>query len=282
MTIDATNSSKEGMNCARVAREETLEAYLLGRLSEEDRNAYEEHYFECAECFDELRALQATREELSQTSGGQDSRTPLWYWLAVVSALGTAALLVVGLTLSVHEPSPPTPSETRQASPPPIRSTEPTQPAGPATAVDVADLAKIEPPKYQPLKFRGTADEATLRFQSGMGRYQRADYRAAAAELEAAATIAPDAPHIRFFLGICRLMLGNDDAAIAQFQATIAIGDSPYLEEARLYLAKAYLRRKQLGAAEMQLKKLTELRGPHSNEAGRLLTKMETLKSPQH
>ena len=36
----------------------------MGRLSEEDRDAFEEHYFECARCFDELQTLQAIREEL--------------------------------------------------------------------------------------------------------------------------------------------------------------------------------------------------------------------------
>ena len=56
------------MDCARVAREEALEGYLLGRLNEEDREAFEEHYFECAGCFDELRALQAVRAELENGS----------------------------------------------------------------------------------------------------------------------------------------------------------------------------------------------------------------------
>src|SRR5689334_24914279 len=33
MTTETTDSPKERMDCARVAREEVLEAYLLGRLS---------------------------------------------------------------------------------------------------------------------------------------------------------------------------------------------------------------------------------------------------------
>ena len=36
MTLNTTNTPKERMDCARVARDEILEAYLLGRLSEED------------------------------------------------------------------------------------------------------------------------------------------------------------------------------------------------------------------------------------------------------
>ena len=64
MSENTTNSSKRKMDCGRVAREEILEGYLGGRLTEEDREAFEEHYFECARCFDELRTLQAIREEL--------------------------------------------------------------------------------------------------------------------------------------------------------------------------------------------------------------------------
>ena len=36
------------MNCGRVTREEIIESYLVGRLSDEDRDAFEAHYFECA------------------------------------------------------------------------------------------------------------------------------------------------------------------------------------------------------------------------------------------
>ena len=47
-----------------MARDEILESYLLRRLIEEDRDAFEQHYFECARCFDELQTLQAIRDEL--------------------------------------------------------------------------------------------------------------------------------------------------------------------------------------------------------------------------
>ena len=73
-------------------------------------------------------------------------------------------------------------------------------------------------------------------------------------------------------------MLGQDDAAIDRLRATIALGDSAYLEEAHWYLAKAFLRRKDLGAAETELKTLIQLRGSKSGEAGRLLTQVERLK----
>ena len=65
MSADTTSSSKRGMDCDRAAREEVFESYLAGRLSEEDRAAFEEHYLGCARCFDELQTLQGIRDVLS-------------------------------------------------------------------------------------------------------------------------------------------------------------------------------------------------------------------------
>ena len=121
-------------------------------------------------------------------------------------------------------------------------------------------------------------DEATARFHQGMERYRKADYAGAVAELRGAAELDPEASHISFFLGICHLMVSEDDAGIERLQATIALGDSPYLEEAHLHLAKAFLRRKDFGAAETQLKTLIQLRGSKGAEAGQLLTRIQELK----
>jgi anti-sigma factor RsiW len=88
MTTNATDPSKERMDCARVAREDVFEGYLQGKLSEEDRDAFEEHYFACARCFDELQTLQAAREELERSRPELAQRTPLvcaWGAVAVVS-----------------------------------------------------------------------------------------------------------------------------------------------------------------------------------------------------
>jgi tetratricopeptide (TPR) repeat protein len=111
-----------------------------------------------------------------------------------------------------------------------------------------------------------------------MEHYRRADYRAAVDDLRVAAEMDPEAAHTRFFLGVAHLMLGQDDAGIARLRATIALGDSPYLEDAHFYLAKAFLKRKDLGAAETQLNALIRLPGSKSDEARRLLSGIQTLK----
>jgi tetratricopeptide (TPR) repeat protein len=286
MSANATNSSKHRMDCAKVAREEIIESYLVDRLSEEDREAFEEHYFECAHCFDDLQSLRAIREELRLASAGAEleprTTRPLFGW---ASAAGLAAAIVlavaVGIWMRSRPPSGPpettnTPSPSQTGLPDPPRAQPPEPRVTPEPSLE--QLARVEPPRYEPLTLRGASNQATQRFQRGMERYRKADYAGAVDDLRAAAELDPDAAHINFFLGISHLMLGQDDVAIDRLRATIALGDSPYLEEAHFYLAKAFLRRKDLGAAEEQLKKLIQLRGSGSGEARRLLTQVERLK----
>jgi tetratricopeptide (TPR) repeat protein len=274
------------MDCARVAREEIAERYLVGGLSDEDRNAFEEHYFECARCFEELEALQAIQTELRQPGAGNGPSTGHLFLPRWAPAAGLAAAILLAISVAVWmrplQPSRrPEPAFTEQPSPG-QPSEAPPQPQQPGRAVtpepSLEQLARFDPPRYEPPTLRDVPDEATARFLRGMERYRKAEYAAAVEDLRRAAESDPDAAHIRFFLGVTHLMLGHDADAIDRLQATIALGDSAYLEEAHWYLAKAFLRRKDLGAAEAELKKLIQLRGSASDAAGRLLAQIEQLK----
>jgi tetratricopeptide (TPR) repeat protein len=297
MTIDATDSSKERMDCARVAREEILEGYLLGRLPEDDRAAFEEHYFECEHCFEELRTVRAAREELARLGDEADSRTHTFFGWKAVAGFAAAAILIIGLGLSLREPSSPPPETTARTSS--VPQPEPTKTQAPEAKdlpePTIEQLARVEPARYEPNTLRGPVDEASQRFRRGMERYQDADYMKAADDLHGALKLDPDAPHISFFLGVCQLMSGNDAPAIDSLRATIALGDSPYLEDAHFYLAKAFLRRKDLEAATAELQQVIAVGGPRartsdgralkqvnptprSEEASRLLAEIERLK----
>jgi Putative zinc-finger len=126
MTINATNSSKERMDCARVAQEEILEAYLLGRLNEEDREAFEEHYFECAGCFDELQTVRAVCGELARVRTEPDLGTHQFFQWGAVAAFGTAAIIALALAVSLYHPAsaPSGIAESRASSP---RQSHPTE-----------------------------------------------------------------------------------------------------------------------------------------------------------
>ena len=285
MSANATTSTSPGMDCARVAREEIAERYVVDGLSDEDRNAFEEHYFECARCFEELQALQAIQAELRRPGADNEvsTRHSFLRW-APAAGLAAAVVLAVGVVVWMR-PSQPSrlPEATTTGQPSPGQTSErPPQPQQPGRAVtpepSLEQLARVDPPRYESPTLRDVPDEATARFLRGMEHFRKADYMNAVEDLRRAAESDPDAAHIRFFLGVTHLMLGQDDAAIDRLRATIALGDSAYLEEAHWYLAKAFLRRNDLGAAETELRILIQLQGSASDEAGRLLAQVERLK----
>lgn len=271
------------MDCDRVAREELLESYLLGRLREEDCQALEEHYFECARCFDDLQSLQAIRAELRLTAVESAHQTPRrMTWLA--PALGVAAAIVLATAVVLwrgpeESIAPPGPSTDRSTSSIPAPDTPRTAPPPATPPPSLVELARVEPAPYEPLTFRSAPAEA-MSFRHGMERYRQADYRGAIVDLRAAQELDPDAPHVHFFLGVSHLLLGEDADAIDHLRTTIALGDSPYLEEAHLYLAKAFLRQKNLDAAERHLQELIALGGSSSGEARRLIAELGRLRGP--
>ncbi len=281
MSADATSSPERKMDCGRVAREEIVETYVAGTLSEEEREAFEEHYFECARCLDDLQTLQAIRAELNRrrTDVEPGPVRPLHRWVPAVG-LAAATLLAAAVWLWWAKPGassgvPSTTSVLEAQLPRPSGSRE--TPQQPGSAPSLQQLARVDPPSYEPLRLRGTADESTERFRRGMDHYRKADYPRAIEALRAAADLDPDAPHVHFFLGVSYLLAGRDGAAIEQLRATVALGNSAYLEEAHWYLAKTFLRRKDPAAAERELTRLIELRGARHDEAIHLLTELQRI-----
>jgi hypothetical protein len=69
------------MDHNRAVETQAIERYLLGQMGSEERDAFEEHYFVCTTCADEIRAAARFR-----TVGGEVAREPqplpkrLWEW----------------------------------------------------------------------------------------------------------------------------------------------------------------------------------------------------------
>lgn len=274
MIADATNTSKH-MDCDRVRREEIVEKYLARTLNDEDREAFEAHYFDCARCFQELQTLESIRSELQRAGATRGPATRSYRLWTVAAGMAAVVVLAVAAALWMQTPASSGPGE-QVASAPAIPAQLPETPrdahgkgAEPERPLEV--LARFEPPPYEPLVLRGTPDDAMAQFLKGMDRYGKADYAGAVAALRAAAALDPDAPNICFFLGISQLMLGQDEMAIDRLGRTIALGESAYLEDAHWYLAKAFLRRHDIARAQTELKTIAQLRGLRAAEAQRLL-----------
>jgi anti-sigma factor RsiW len=68
MNPDTASSDGTTMKCDRVSGDGFAEKYLLDQLSETDQEAYEQHFFECARCFQELETCRTLRAELRRTA----------------------------------------------------------------------------------------------------------------------------------------------------------------------------------------------------------------------
>jgi tetratricopeptide (TPR) repeat protein len=251
------------MDCKRVEREDIVDRYLTGALEEKERKAFEAHCSECPACLEKLEISRTLQSELWEQSPAAVSeiaeirypRSGRWAYAVAAAVL----IVAIGLALWWYFG----PMRSRGVS-------------VPGATVDIADLGRFEPPAYLPPPApRGSADEASEYFERGMKFFQEGDYHQAIPDLETAVRINPEAAKSRFFLGICFLLTEQNKRGIKELKKTIALGDPAFAEEAHFYLAKAYLRQKDIGLARRELQAVVEARGRLVEEASRLLKLLE-------
>lgn len=284
--------------CTSTGRDELFARYVQDTLGPEERDAFEEHFFTCEACLDKVRTLQALQAQLrAREVEAPAARTvPARRWRGVLVPLAAGLVVVAAIWLRPDTGTPAPPESIvaeapRQQLPAPATEVSPVEPAvqppvslgpdvpatppAPVPVVPLSVLARVEPPDYIPLSLRGQRDEAAVRFEAAMRRYVDGDYAGAIPDLATAARLRPDGAHIAFFLAICQLLTDDVDAAIAGLQQTIALGDSPYLEESHYYLAKARLRQGDVAAARDELERTIEQHGRLESEARRLLEQLK-------
>jgi predicted Zn-dependent protease len=132
----------------------------------------------------------------------------------------------------------------------------------------------VEPPPYSEVVLRGSEDEGQETFRSAMLNFSKKDYVKAIPGLRAAVKASPQNPSFNFYLGACYLLTGQTDPAIASFRKTVSLGDPAYSEAAHFYLAKAYLKKKEVSTAEQELQKTVRLHGGMEAEAQAILLQL--------
>jgi tetratricopeptide (TPR) repeat protein len=263
------------MNCKEVEERDILEGYLLDRLAETEREEFEKHYFECGSCFSQLQTGLAVQAELRHQppmpararSAGSHR---LWTWTpAFVTVVLLCGVAIWWYSAHRHQPS-------QQASWPPKAS-----PAAPAqsqssspAAPSLEELARVEPPPYSAVVLRGAEDEAQATFRKAMQNYAKGDYAHAIPGVRSAAKASPRTASFNFYLGACYLLTGQTDLAIISFRKTVSLADPAYSESAHFYLAKAYLRKKEVTGAEDELRKTIRLHGSLEAEAEEVLRQL--------
>jgi len=294
--------------CPQAARDDLFEAYLRGAMSAGERERFEDHFFVCATCLARLRAYEGLRAELGALAPEAPvaQPVPVWRWRRALVPVAAGLALVVAAALWFRGSPPVPPASTVAVAPaphdapavspgaprapeaavpaPPVAQPEPSAPvtkqAEPSVSppvVALSMLARVAPPPYAPAALRGPNDEAGAKFDAAMRLYVKGDYAGALKGLEAAVALEPNAPQYAFFLGVCHLLTERTDPAVAELQKAIAIGESPYLEEAHFYLAKARLRQGEIAAAREELQRTIERQGRLEAEARRLLAQVDAL-----
>lgn len=241
------------MNCLQLRKIEAMERYLREQLSEGELESFEGHILECDDCADELERVAALSSELGrmreeiEVRSGYATRAPRTLWMA----LAALVLVAAGLILLMR----------------------PWQ----QTPTDLAELAVLEPPVYREPRLRSNENGAEERFKQGMARYSEEDYAGAIPELEAAGGLAPERVDIPFFLGVSRLLTGDEREGIEDLDRVVAKGDTPFLEEALFVRAQAHLRRGDADAARVDLQTILELDGDWQGRARDQLDRMKAL-----
>ena len=264
------------MTCEQIERDDIAGQYVLGRLSDEARAEFEDHYFDCSQCRDQVEQLEAVRHALADAGPAMTAERavldghatrPWRRWGPAAGALAAAAVLILAVQVNRDIPAPP-PSDTTSSS---ARDVELPPPApGP----DIAALAAIQPPSFIAPRLRSSTDAARRTFLSAMELYGQGDYAGATGGLEEAVRGNPAFPGARFFLAVCYLQLNRTAEAIDQLREVTRQGESPYLEDAHFFLGKAFIRTGDVEAARREWNTVVKLDGDRRAEALRLLAEM--------
>lgn len=237
------------MTCKVVTQEKIVERYSAAQLNEADTEAFEQHFFECEDCYRALQDHAAIRAALARApretlSPATPSRTDFnrWWLLA-------AAVLLAGLGL--------------------VLWLAPW--AGSPTDQVLIAASAVEAPPYEPRTLRSLAGEGELAFREAMVAYQEGDLDEAIPGLESAVALDEGLDKARFYLGACYLLEDEPEQAIASLNRVAETEGSPFQEWARFYRAKAHLRLGDLDAALEDLSEVISVGGELQTRAEEVL-----------
>ncbi len=257
------------MNCEQIEALDLAARYVAGQLDPSEREAYEQHYFECAQCFEDVQLRLAMRDELSaQSRSGSlkvSGRRSSSSWMIACGAIAAGVVLAVAIGWNRVAPKHPPAAPIVAEAPAPVPQPDP-----------LVLLARVDPPPYQRPSLRG-ARAGEERFRQAMDQYLQHDYTSAINGLRAATAADPKSADAQFFLGVCYLLQGDPTAAIARLNATIKLGETLDLEPAHFYLAKAFLQSRDLPAATRELESTAALHGDLEQPARQLLDQLRKL-----
>ncbi len=119
---------------------------------------------------------------------------------------------------------------------------------------------------------RGENQEGTI--QKGLSSYEHKEYEQAIQHFNSALESDPENYMIQYYLASCYLHKSYIKESIELYKNIILQGDNFYVQDARWYIALAYLKQGNLKESKTHLIKLNEADSNFKSEAEQLLTKL--------
>ena len=257
------------MTCEDVERHELAERYVLGRLEKDQQKAFENHYFRCSACLERLRIV----EEACHALAVDAPRPRAGRWRYIAAGLAAAAALVLALRVTEDQWRDflflsPGPGSANGPAPPPSRgSASPSRPLPPSAGA-------VKLPRYTAPQLRSTPPEAQRVFREAMDPYSSGNCDDAVSGLRRAVQMDESLIQARFYLAACELILGRPESAEDQLHRVVAGGESPHLEDAHFFLAKARIQQGDVAGARQELARVIAMKGQRRTEAQRLLAQL--------
>ncbi len=248
------------MDCERANRESIAERYIAGTLDTKTTEEWEQHYFACDHCAQQvelLRTIAAPLREMAPEIRNEirpSAPARRWVWIAIpVAAMAALVVAIPSIDLIGRKP------------PAPVTEN---------IAPDFTFLSKLDPPAYQARVLRGVDTQAEQQFREAMTAYQAHDWERAITGLQRSLELDSKAAATRFFLGATYLLNGNAQAGVAELERVAAV-DSPFRDEARFDLAKGYL---ALNRPDEAIAALHSCGGEFAGPAGGLIARIQKLR----
>lgn len=228
-------------------RSQELGELAGARLGAAAAEALLAHVAGCAACSRELDLVADLLRAAPAPRAAMPARNvPRWVWGALALAAAVALLL---FSLRAR---------------PPARA--------------IRDLARLAPPPVTSLVLRGQGEQGIeTHFDEALAALGAGDPHLAAERLLAQLASNPDEPLALFYLGVCRLQLGEHAQALAALERATELGTDLLVEQALWYRAQARLALDEGVEARTLLLRLVELDGDYEPNARQLLAELEPL-----
>jgi len=234
-----------------------ISGYLARQLPDEQQEAFEMHYFQCDNCFAQLKVEERLLSKEIPVVLGQTTIMPSWLWPLNWRPLAGMASLVLVVMVSVLFLNRGDSGQSQL----------------------LFQLADVSAPVYMTTETRDSApalNPSGQRFQEAMQFYNQKRYSDALGMLNQVQP-SDSNPQVTFFKGICLLYSGAHSDAVTELDKIIQEMNPSYYDEAIYYKAIALIRQDKKAEALEQLKNLAEMFSPFSVRAKEMLDKIEGL-----